>query len=104
MAIVDPNTPNGPKTPSVGWKSGATALATLGGWLPLLATTVPTDPICTTEAVTLRCVQRQPSALAAAGDRSRKAPVNGPRSVTVTWIERPPLWTDNTVPKGNVRC
>jgi hypothetical protein len=28
----------------------------------------------------------------------------GPRSVTVTSIDRPPRWTVSTVPKGSVRC
>jgi hypothetical protein len=56
-----------------------------------------------TVADTLRWVQRQPSALAAAGDRSRNAPVNGPQSVTVTWSERLPFWTVSTVPKCSVR-
>ena len=102
MAIEDPNTANGPKTPSLGWNNGGMAAAAMGRWR--LATTVPPVPICTTVAVTLRWVQRQPSALAAAGDRSRNAPLNGPRSVTVTWIDRPPFWTISTVPKGRVRC
>jgi hypothetical protein len=47
--------------------------------------------LATIVAVTLRWVQRQPSALAAAGDTSWNAPLNGPQSVTVTWIDRPPL-------------
>ena len=28
MAIVDPNIPNGPKMPSLGWNNGGTAAAT----------------------------------------------------------------------------
>ena len=104
MAIVDPNIPIGRMASPVGWKYSGMAAAATTRWRPRLATIVPPDPICTTVAVTFRWVQRQPSALAAAGDRSRNAPVNGPRSVTVTWIDRPPLWTVNTVPKGSVRC
>src|SRR3954462_112281 len=104
MAMEDPYISDGPKTISLGWNNGVTAVATTGSCRRRLATTVPPDPICTTVAVTLRWVPRQPSALAAAGDRSRNAPVKGPRSGTVTWIERPPLWTDNIVPNGNVRC
>ena len=89
---MDPNIPIGRMTSSVGWKNGGAAAATIGGWRFPLATIVPPDPNCTTVAVTLRWVHRQPGALAAAGDRSRNAPVNGPRSFTVTWIDRLPFW------------
>ena len=77
MAIVDPNISIGSMTSPVGWKNGGTVAATTGRRQPLLAKTVPPDPNCTTVAVTLRWVQRQPSALAAAGDRSKNAPVAG---------------------------
>ena len=66
MAIVGP-IPIGRMTSPVGWKIGGMAAAATWRWRPrLLATTVPPEPICTTVAVTLRWVQRQPSALAAA--------------------------------------
>ena len=51
-----------------------------GALTPSAPDPVSPDPICTNIAVTLRWVQRQPSALATAGDRSWNAPVNGPRS------------------------
>ena len=67
MAIVDSYVPKGPKTPSVGWNNG-------GGlpqrrYVEARSDTVPPDPTCTTVAVTLRWVQRQPGTSGAAGDR-----------------------------------
>ena len=60
MAIVDPNIPNGPKMPSLGWNNGGTAAATRRGVESPCWLRPSRRPPFAQVAVTLRWVQRAP--------------------------------------------